>query len=1559
MYPLVKPTFCAISVSISLMMVSTMVMAVMPVAVQTDSTEAIEYSPDELLVKFKTITSVSKSNAVDHLKSTGHLKPTAGTSLATLDIVSAEPFGTIKKSNVKQSLKQSSFHSWWHIKLGKGSDLQQALETLSARPDVEFVEYNYVVHANLIPNDPRFGSLWGLNNTQQTGGSFDADIDAPEAWDNGTGSDNIIVAVFDTGVDYGHEDLAANMWKNPGEIPGNGMDDDDNGYIDDVYGYDFINKDSDPFDDHGHGTHVAGTIAAVGNNGIGVTGVSWNAQIMAVKFLGASGSGLVSDAVTGVIYAVNHGAKILNNSWGGSDFSQALLDAINDANDADRLFVAAAGNNTLNNDVSQYYPSGYATPNVISVAATDHNDQLAEFSSYGVNTVHLGAPGVDVLSTVPTGSCSLCDSEGYASLSGTSMATPHVSGAAALVLSQIPQLSIADLKSRLMLSVDQVPALSGTTISGGRLNINSSSVYDPDISITLTPSIQSVLPGETATYTVTVTSLSDTAEQVNLSLGTLGTGVSADFADSRLTPPVGGSITTTLTVTVPLNVARGTYSVRVLGSNEIDEIDSYAFVAYRALRPGLIIDAGFSNAETPWIEPGESIGYSVALTPIDGFASTLTISATSPHASILMDVSGSPIILRPDSITGSADIIISTEAVTPLGSYAFEITVTDGQYTQIINAQFDVVGKPDLTVSSVLIRGNPTYIATYLDMEYVIHSVAGGRAIDSYLVGIYLSSDADVTTGDTRISTATKFTLAGGDSVASRDRYFIPSDLASGTYYLGVIVDYDNQHNETDEGNNVAVASTTLTLSQKADLTLTNSLVLLGDADGDTLTIDGAYGIRNTGSAPTNGGYRVGYYLTKESRATTADFLIGSTEFLELAAGDTVSQPLSLIVPSDLPAGSYRLGLIIDDDNRQSEISENNNLRMTTLTLEVDADLLISSVSTPDSQVHAGDSIDVTYTIHNAGNSPAENFLVGLYLSSDATITTEDTLIGQDLNFMLTATTLAGGDAYTQTLSFFPIPSSLIGNDYYLGVIVDHDNRQRELDEGNNTLASNTTLDISGVFDLYSYFKSGDIPDSAYAGTPFEVTHTVVNGGSDATSGGYRVGYYLTKEPRATTADIHIHTSDDLPELAGRSSFEQTSTLIIPSSVAAGTYTLGIIIDNGNQQDESDENNNLMRKGDFRVLEVSQEADLRISSVTTLNNTVYTGASIDVTYAVHNAGGSSTSGSSVVGIYLSTDADITTVDTRLGARYMPSLVAGGTHTQTASFRIPASLAGGDYYLGVIADYNNRQAESNDENNVGRVETALEVKKEIDLSISSVSIPVSSVYTGAAIDVTYAVHNAGGSSTSGSSVVGIYLSTDDDITTADTRLGARYMHRLAAGGTHTQTASFRIPASLAGGNYYLGVIADYNNREAESWEGESREENNVGRAGSALEVKKEVDLQISSVESSISEVYTGAYIDVTYAVYNAGGSSASVSSVAGIYLSTDAVINTEDTRLGARYMHRLAAGGTHTQKASLRIPSGLVGGDYYLGVIADYNNREAESDEENNAGRAESTLRVSK
>jgi thermitase len=340
------------------------------------------------------------------------------------------------------------------VALDPGVDPVAALARLRRNPRVLYAEADGSIQDSaVIPNDPSFTSQWGLNN------SNDVDIDAPQAWSVTTGSPGTIVAVLDTGIDLSHPELASRVWVNPGEIPGNGIDDDRDGLIDDVHGWNFDSNTSNVQDDNGHGSHVSGILGAAGNNGIGVAGVDWNARILPLKTLDSRGDGSTDAAVSAVYYAVAHGARVISASWGGADYSQALADAIRYAGTHGVVFVTAAGNESANNDVTRSYPASYRFSNVISVAAVDSSGALASFSNYGATTVDVAGPGVGVLSTVTRG--------GYASYSGTSMATPFVSGVVALLVAQHPEYSAAQLVQRVLATTKPLPSLAGRTVSGG------------------------------------------------------------------------------------------------------------------------------------------------------------------------------------------------------------------------------------------------------------------------------------------------------------------------------------------------------------------------------------------------------------------------------------------------------------------------------------------------------------------------------------------------------------------------------------------------------------------------------------------------------------------------------------------------------------------------------------------------------------------------------------------------------------------------------------------------------------------------------------------------------------------------------------------------------------------------------------------------------------------------------------------------------------------------------------------------------------------------------------
>ncbi len=415
------------------------------------STPLAEHVPGELIVKLKP----SFSAASARTSTISALSKVLGAG-AVLEIKAFETDGQLHK-----------------VRLKDGNQIMPALQALGQVDAVEYAEPNYIYRISAeqpqaVPNDPDFAKLWGLKNTGQTDkdgqvGLVGSDINVSPLWDNGiTGSRDIVVAVIDTGIDVNHPDLKSNIWVNAGEIPGNGIDDDGNGFIDDVHGWNFASKTNDPNDDHSHGSHCAGTIGGSGNDGVGIVGVNWQVSMMALKFLQKNGSGTLEAAVESINYARQNGAHIISASWSGGGFSQTLFDAIAATRDAGILFVAAAGNDRSNTDMRPAYPASFQIENIIAVAATDNRDGLASFSNYGARTVHVAAPGKNILSCFKEG--------GYGIYSGTSMAAPHVSGIAALLLSANRAMTFGELKTRLIQTSDPVRLLRSKVSAKGRVD---------------------------------------------------------------------------------------------------------------------------------------------------------------------------------------------------------------------------------------------------------------------------------------------------------------------------------------------------------------------------------------------------------------------------------------------------------------------------------------------------------------------------------------------------------------------------------------------------------------------------------------------------------------------------------------------------------------------------------------------------------------------------------------------------------------------------------------------------------------------------------------------------------------------------------------------------------------------------------------------------------------------------------------------------------------------------------------------------------------------------------
>ena len=565
-------------------------------------------------------------------------------------------------AELRRVIGRREFHL---LKFPEGSDDVLNLARLRSDPAVLSADPDYVRRLMALPNDPDMSDLWNLHNTGAGGATADADIDAPEAWDIRTSAGDNVVAVMDTGIHLAHEDLADNAWVNALETAGDGIDNDGNLRIDDVNGYDFINNDGNPTDDNGHGTHVAGTIGAVGNNGVGVTGVCWSVKLMALKVFNASGTGSDSAIVAAFDYALklkqraSQPVKLraINCSWGGGGFSSAMLEAMRDSSDEGILLPCAAGNEMLDNGVIANFPANFDLPGVISVGWSTWTEGVAGWSNYGATTVHLFAPGDNIWSTI----WSSTPSVKYGFLSGTSMATPHVSGAVALVWAQFEDplvsdvVKAAEVRDRILYNTDRPAAYANACITRGRLNLHKAITApadaDPPPALALTASDPSFSGGSLAWTAPGDDPAGGTAFLYDLRVST-ATITEGNFASALRKPGV------------PLPAVAGTPQ-------------SFRFHAFQA------------NSTT----------YYLAMKTLDerGNVSPLSnvVTITTLHVSTRVfeddfateDIAKWPIIEPPWDIVND----VATES--PLGAYAFNLDA------DLISAPFSLVGMRDAVLT--------------------------------------------------------------------------------------------------------------------------------------------------------------------------------------------------------------------------------------------------------------------------------------------------------------------------------------------------------------------------------------------------------------------------------------------------------------------------------------------------------------------------------------------------------------------------------------------------------------------------------------------------------------------------------------------------------------------------------------------------------------------------------------------------------------------------------------------------------------------------------------------
>ncbi|WP_088280523.1 CARDB domain-containing protein [Ideonella sp. A 288] len=1077
------------------------------------------------------------------------------------------------EGNVKlQEIRRSKVH---HVWASPDKTLAESLAAYKADPNVASAEANFKVKLQLTPNEPGFAStMWNLDNpgvgALGPNGKLGADIKALNAWNLSTGSPNAVVMVIDSGVDYEHFDLAANMWVNPGEIPGNGIDDDGNGYVDDINGIDTWNGDSLPMDDYFHGTHVAGTLGAVGNNSLGVVGVNWNVKIIACKAFDANGDGNAASILACLEYArdlkYNRGVNLvaINASFGGlNQYSQILRDALDAQRDI--LFVAAAGNDGLNNDVEQFFPANYDAPNLLSVAATDRYDEKPVFSHYGRRSVHIGAPGQEIVSTYTF------PKHSYATSNGTSMAAPHVTGLAALLKAQDPTRDWRTIKNLILAGGEVIPSMTGKTISGRRVDAFGamSCVNRPLFSVARLP----------VGFTVGVPAkLQALSINCGTPVGPVTAVTSAGQAMTLLDDGLGAD----------LAAGDGLYSVSFTPTAAFTSI---TFTSPNGTEVVAAVDLSLTAVTGPASAVrGDLIAASATVAN--------TTSTAAPESVVNFYLSTDAIITTADTLIGSA----IAPAIVPGGTQVVAVTgtvpasLTAGTY--YIGAIVDPANTVDEGDEANNTRAGNLVNVTNIPVDLTLTALAGpatgntGRAVTftatlanqgatvapASTVNFYLSADNVITTTDVLVTTVQVPALAAGASTLLTVPTTIPVTLPPGVYYIGAIADAAGNIVESNELNNTRASATTITTSTlSVDLNFTGMSNPSTATDGASVTLNTTLKNSGTTVAPTP---KVRWYLSLNNTLSADDFVVGETTTTNLNANSSRTVSRAGAIPATIPTGLYYVIAQADPDNALVEFNEANNIRVGTTRLQVNwrPDLVITAITSSSTALATGQTVTFTGTLKNQGLAAISAPInVGIYASTDTIIGTGDRLIGT-----VAVPSIAAGASVPFTVTT-QLRTNMPSGNYTLGAFADYDRVRPESNENNNGLAGSA---ISIVYGPDFVISAVAAPATITRGQSATFTATLLNQGvggfgttanqgNDGTPNptSFTVGIYLSSNSTITANDRRLGTATVTAISAGQS-IPLSVTVTVPTGVSPGTYYIGAIADDGRVVREPVEVNN-------------------------------------------------------------------------------------------------------------------------------------------------------------------------------------------------------------------------------------------------------------------------------------------------------------------------------------------------------------------------------------------------
>ena len=1217
-----------------------------------------------------------------------------------------------------------------------------AVTALLNTPSVTAIELD----GTLILSDAELDNTWSVKR-----------IGAGTVHAAGNRGASVKVAVIDSGIDYTHPELGANY----------------------AGGYDFVNDDSDPMDDNGHGTHVVGTIAAL-DNGTGVVGTAPLVSLYALKAFDAAGSGSFSDVIAALEWAVDHGVQVTNNSYGDTRNPGSIVEAaFANAEAAGVLHVAAAGNtgtfNGKGNTVN--YPARYGS--LVAVGATDFSDVRAFFSSTGP-TVEIAAPGFLVYSTLPNGA--------YGWLYGTSMASPHVAGTAALLISG----GIGDTNGNGRIT-DEIRATLTSTSQDlgqpGRDHLYGFGLVDAAAAVaSVGPSGPAVIVGLT-TDKLTYANPTDTSavlaaavtDEEGTPISKLAAGAFVTILDGSApvfaTPFIETATAGTYTASIDIStVAEGAHSVEVTATDSrgLSGVGTAAFDVAPPDPADLIV----SSASAP---SAAAAGASIDVT-----------DTTTNQGAGAADTSTTTFYLSVGVLVDPTDVVLGSRTVPALGSGAGDTATTTlvipsgtagGRYRVIVRANADGtvtesntfnnnawvtldVG-PDLRVTAFDVPGGGAPGGT-ITVTDTTQNEGVGEAAES-TTQYYLSTNALLDGGDELIGSRSVGVLASQGVSTGSASVQIPPATTPGSYYLLATADGGDVVAEAVETNNTWFASFTV----GADLVVSTISAPTTAGAGATITVSDT--TANIGSA-TAGASITQVYLSDNFLLDAGDTLLGGRSVPSLNAGANNAGSTDVTIPTQTPSGSYYLLAVADGTDQVAETAETNNNRFRTI--QIGADLVVSSLDAP-SGAGAGETIAVTDTTANQGTSDASNSVTRFYLSSDFIVDASDTVLGERV-----VSSLAVGASETQTTNV-TIPSATPAGSYQIIAVADANEEVVETSEGNNTRFRM----IQTGSDLVVSAFSG--PTTAGSGQSIVVSDTTINQGSgqaDAST----TRFYLSDNFGLDVQDVDLG-SRPVPALGPGASDSATSALTIPAGTVSGSYYLLAQADGAGTVPETSEANNVT----FWNIQIG--ADLVISALSAPSS-AGAGVTITINDTTKNQG-TSPGGVSTTRYFLSTNIGVDAGDAVLGQRAVGALDPGATDTGSVTVTIPTGIASGWYFLLALADADDAVVETSNWNNTKFGTIAIGP----DLSVSAVSARWTA-RAGTSIAVTDTTVNVGGAPV-GASTTGIYFSGNVFLDPGDVLLGSRAIPALAAGASDQGTTQVTIPAGLSPGYYYLIGQAD--------------------------------------------------------------------------------------------------------------------------------------------------------